>query len=114
MRISPEQIEQIRELVKTKSYREIAKELGISVYSVSYYSSEENRKKRIKMSVNYFKNLSRDRKKKIYNSRKELIRNFLNEKYKNDPNYREKRRLYSKEYYHKKKKEDVKSNKDSL
>ncbi len=102
MKITKEIQEKIQKgLKEKKGYTEIARELGISVTSVIYHSNIENRKRRIKQSVEYFRNLSKKEKAAVYLRRKEYVNNYLNEKYKNDESFREKKKKYSREHYNK-------------
>ena len=56
-------IKELRKQLKAgKKPTEIARNLKISVTSVYYHSDENNRKKRIKQSVEYFKNLPKEKK----------------------------------------------------
>ena len=99
-----ETIKQIRELRKSgMKLRPIAEKLKISVTSVVYYSDDESRKKRINQSVEYFRRLPKARKQEIYKKRNEAVRIWLNNKYKTDEDFREKKKEYAREFYKKNK-----------
>lgn len=103
-----EMIDKIRELRKQgKKYRVISRELKIPLVSVIYNSSEENRQKLLQKSINYFKNLSREKKSEIYKRRKEYIRQYLNKKYQTDEKFRELKKKYQKEYNKRRKKQGI-------
>jgi hypothetical protein len=89
--MKPEIVLLLNELKQSgKKIREIAKQLKISESLCAYYFNEDKRKDRIKKSVDYFKGLSRERKKKIYDSRKEYLRIYMKKKYNSDPIFKAK------------------------
>lgn len=95
-----ETINKIKEgLSQDKSYREIAKELNVSTTTVGYYSNDENRKKRINQSLEYFKKLSPERKKQVYKARNKRINEYLKKRYHSDEKFRKERLEYAKMYY---------------
>jgi predicted transcriptional regulator len=91
MKITKEQIERMK-VLKAAGIKQnaIALELGITQGVVSYYIGNGTREKRIKSSIERFKGLSQENKKKVYQSRKEYIRNYMRNRYKNDSVFREK------------------------
>ena len=89
--MNEETINQIRiQINQGKKVTEIARDLKISTTSVYYYTNDEARQKRIKQSVDYFKGLSKEKKTNIYKKRNDYVRNWLNNKYKTDKDFREK------------------------
>jgi len=103
-------INKIRKYLKEgKKPGEIAKQLKISVTSVYYHSNEEQRKKRIKQSVDYFKNLPKEKKKEIYQKRNDYMRDYFRTKYQTDENFR-KNFLERKRNIHKKEKGGILKN----
>lgn len=96
-----EQIEQIKELKKTKTSLEIVKLFNISPSLVRYYTGR--REKQIKESVERIKNLSPEQKKIRYEKQKEYQKNYHRNKYLNDPIFREKAKERSREYKRRKK-----------
>jgi Zn-dependent peptidase ImmA (M78 family) len=91
-RLTKEQIEQIKVLRKDKTSYELAKQFNVSQPTILYWTSERTNnkvKERIKV---WFKNLSREKRKKIYDSKKEYLRNYMRNRYQLDPIYREKQK----------------------
>lgn len=106
--MNKETIKEIRDLRKSgMKLREIAGKLKISVTSVVYYTDEESRKKRITQSVEYFRRLPKERKQEIYKKRNDTVRLWLNNKYKTDPEFREKKREYARNFYKNNMKEEL-------
>lgn len=105
MKVIKEQIKEIRRLrALGNSYKEIAKELGISITAVQYHASDENRKRRNEQSKRYFKALPDWRKKEIYKKRGSYILSYIKKRYHSDKIYRERIKKRAREYYRKNKK----------
>lgn len=91
MKITAKQIDRMRVLREAGIKQSaIALELGVTQGVVSYYIGNGTREKRIKAAIDRFKNLSPENKKKVYQSRKEYIRNYMKNRYNNDEVFREK------------------------
>ena len=90
MRLTNETKERIRKLYKEgKNKLEISKIIGVSHRTVTYWLyDDENRKKAIVNSCNYFKKLPQERKKEIYKKRLPYIRTWLRNKYHTDNEFR--------------------------
>ena len=73
-----------------KKITEIAKQLNMSKSGVLYWLSDDYRTEKIKYQVDHFRNLPKEKKSAIYKKRLPYIRNYLNSKYKNDKDFREK------------------------
>lgn len=100
--MNKETIKLIRKKVKDgMKYREIARELKLSVTTIIYHTSKENKIRRVNQSKEYFNKLPEEKKQRIYKERKDYINNYLKDKYKNDEEYREKKKKYAREYYQK-------------
>jgi uncharacterized Rmd1/YagE family protein len=96
-------VQEIRRLSKEgKSKKEISEIMGISYGVVIYWLSEDIRKKRIVYAKEYFNKKSDEEKKEIYKSRKEYIRNYSRNRYKNDPIFRDILRRRAREWKQKK------------
>jgi len=95
-KLNKEQIEEIKELKKTKNPIEIAKLFNVSPPTIRYWTGR--REKQIKESIERIKNLSKEEKKKRYNKQKEYQKNYHRNKYLNDETFREKAKKRSREY----------------
>ena len=99
MKITQEQIEKIKKLREEgKSQKEISEILNIPKSTVQYWFSEEIRKRKIKRGIEWYKNLSEEKKKELNERRKGYRRNYYKNKYHNDEEYRKKRIEWSKNW----------------
>lgn len=105
MRLTKQQIEQIKSYVG-KTQNEIALLMGIKQGLVSYWRGNGQREKRIQKAKERFKNLSPEQKKKIYESRKDYIREYCKKRYNEDEIYRYKQRVRAKIWKRMKQKKD--------
>jgi predicted transcriptional regulator len=89
MKITQEQIEQIRKLnSEGKNQREIAKELGIWQSRVSYWISEDVRKNRSISAMKRFNRLTEQQKKACYLSRRDYNKKYMSRRYREDEKFR--------------------------
>jgi hypothetical protein len=95
-----ETINEIRELRKDKTILEISKLVEIPISTVRYWIDDEERRKIISKSKDYFNNLSKEKKSEIYKSRSKYISRWICKKYAADPVFKkslnEKRKKYKK------------------
>ncbi len=100
MKITKEQKEQILKLrEKGLSLTKISKQLGISISLVYYHGSKEAKEKRKAHAKEWQKKNKNYRDKDNY---KAYQKKYHADKYKNDPEYREKIKKLSREYQRKK------------
>jgi len=94
-------INQIRELSQSgKTQTEIAKELGISQKSVSYWlSSDEKRKEISKKIVNWFKHLPLSERQRVYKNRLPYLKKYQKMRYHSVKEFRDKQLERVKKYY---------------
>jgi len=93
-------IRSLRELNKTQI--EIAKELNISQRVVSYWlSSDEERKEIIKKSIDSFRRLTLEQRRKVYKRRLPYLREYQKRRYNQDEKFKEKCKERWKRYYNK-------------
>ena len=84
-----------RELIKAlrangMKQKEIASRLGISQRAISYWTNEVNRSNSIKRARINFNRLTEEDKRKIYAGRREYNRLYMNKRYKEDEEFRNK------------------------
>lgn len=95
-----ETINQIRELRKDKTILEISKIVEIPISTVRYWLDDEERRKLISKSKDYFVNLTKEKKSEIYKKRSPYISKWICKKYHADPVFKqqlnEKRKKYKK------------------
>jgi predicted transcriptional regulator len=92
-----DKINKIKTLHKEgKKNSEIAKLLNISNQLVSYYN---NKKEILKRQIERFRKKPLKERQRIYKERLPYIRNYLNNKYKTNKEFREKEKQRSKNYY---------------
>jgi len=101
MKLTKEQIEEIKLLKGKKSSFEIAKDFGVSQSAIIYWSS--NREKSIQRAKEYTKNLSKEKKKELYDMQREYQKVYRKNRYKIDQEFREKIKERSREYKRRKK-----------
>lgn len=109
-RLTSEQKKQIK-LMKDIGRKniEIAKEIGVSIKSVIYWSNEEQRNNIIRNSMKWFNKLSDKRKKETRKKRKEYLRKYVNKKYKEDSVFKEKQKERMRNYMRK-----IRGNKNNI
>lgn len=102
-KLSKKQIEEVRKLkLEGKKDKEITEKFGISRYTIRYHCvSEEERKKMINKRMEYFRNLSPEKKIEVFKKRNEYNKNYRRERYKYDPIFREKIKKYNREWQRK-------------
>lgn len=89
--MNPETITKIRELrSKDKTILEISKLINIPVSTVRYWLDDEERKKISKKVGEYFKNLPKEEKSKIYHKRSKYISSWICKKYHTNPEFKQK------------------------
>lgn len=95
-----ETVNQIRELGKDKTIAEISKIVEIPISTVRYWLDDEERRKIINKSKEYFSKLSKEKKSEIYHKRSKYISSWICKKYAADPEFKrllnEKRKKYKK------------------
>ena len=97
MKLTKQQIIEIEKLNKQGiKLREIAKQFGLNVSTISYHLNKEVRLKQI---MDYFNKKSLEEKRAIYRKRKDYINNWIKNKYATDEIYREKVKQRSKNWY---------------
>lgn len=90
MKLTKEQIKQILELRKRdKTYKEIAKIMGLNVSTVRYWLDDSYKDSKIKKSQKWYQNLSEEKKKEYNESQKEYRRDYYSKRYKTDSKFRE-------------------------
>jgi len=88
-----EQIELIKKLHEEgKKNVEIAKQLRISRFTVSYHLNEKFKKRVLRQSVEWFKKLPLERKKEYYKKRLPYMTKYQREHYQNDEVFRNKQK----------------------
>lgn len=97
MKLSKEQINQIKELIKEKSNKEVAEIIGCSINQVVYWTNDEQRSKCIERAKKSFNNKTSEQKKLIYEKQKPYQKKYYHDKYNNDPIFREKVKKYMRE-----------------
>ena len=101
MKLNKKQIEEIKLLKGKKSSFEIAKDFGVSQSAIIYWNS--NRDKCIQREKDYVKKLSPEQKVIRYAKQKEYQKNYRRNRYKTDPEFREKIKEKAREYKRSKK-----------
>lgn len=89
-KLTKQQIEEIKKIYSEgiKDMYQIAKDFKVSQPCVHYWiKSRDKVLERVKKRV---KNLTKEQKKLIYQKKKEYLKNYLRERYQNDPVFREK------------------------
>lgn len=98
--MNPETINQIRELRKDKTIKEISELVAIPISTVRYWLDDEERIKMINKSKEYFNKLPKSKKSEIYHRRSKYISSWICKKYAADPVFKkqlnEKRKKYKK------------------
>ena len=103
MRITKEQIELMRKMYSQgKTQMELAKELKIPQSKVSYWVGKKTRETSIKNAKERFNRLTPKQKREYYQSRREYNRIYMNNRYRNDPDFKNKIRERSKIWKRKK------------
>jgi len=107
MKLTKEQINKIRNLNNEGlKQMEIANQLGISQKTVSYWLSDENKRKEIiQKACKAFKSKSLSERQRIYKRRLPYLRNYQRKRYNEDKEFRERKLIEVKKAYKKKKKE---------
>ena len=100
MKLTKEQIKEIKELSKEKNSYELAKLFNVSQNTIMYWIS--NRDKQIIRNKNYVKNLSKERKHKLYLRQKEYQKIYFMNRYRTNEVFRNKVKERAKEYKRKK------------
>jgi len=96
MKLNKGHIEEIRRLSKTgESIRSIAKLFQVSHSTISYHLDKESKRKDRRK---WWNNLSRERKKEIYNKRKPYLAKYMKKRYNEDEEFREKKIKYQRNY----------------
>ena len=101
MKLTNKQKEKIKTLNKQgKKQIEIAKILGVSQRTISYWLlPEDKRKEEIKKISNKFALKTKEEKRKIYKTRLEYLKKYQRERYKSDKEFRKKKLESSKKNY---------------
>jgi hypothetical protein len=90
-KLTLKQIEEIRELFRQgKTIVELTNLFNLSRQNIKYWTNEEYRKERSHLGIKYYKNLSNERKKELYQKRKEYIKKYLKKRYAEDSEFRRK------------------------
>lgn len=86
-----EAIAKIRDLLdEGKTQAEVSRILNLSKSLVNYYSSEETRKKIIQRAKKYFKKLPKEKKRERARNHRDYLRNYFNNRYNTDEEFRKK------------------------
>lgn len=111
-KVTEKELNKMKELYKKDiKFREIARQLNLAASTVIYHLVPKVREERKKRQTEYFRNLPKEKKKEIYERRKDYVKHWLNEKYRKDKEFREKKLKYSKEYYKRNKNESTRTTK---
>jgi hypothetical protein len=98
MKLSKQQINEIKELrSKGETQMNLAIKYNVSLGTIAYHTIEKNRLRQIEASKKYFKNLSNEKKKELYNKRKEYLLSYYKNKYNTDESFRNKVKERNKE-----------------
>jgi acetyl-CoA carboxylase beta subunit len=97
MKLTKEQINEIKKLKEEKSNKEISEIIGCSINQIVYHTNEIQKSKSIKRAIKSFKNKSKEQRKEIYIKRKPYQKNYYKDRYANDPIFREKIKKYMRE-----------------
>jgi uncharacterized protein YjcR len=90
-KISPEQVEEIKKLFKEGvKLIDIAERFNVSQPTISYWIDDDYREKLKLDSSNRFKSLSPEEKKINYSKKKDYMRDYMRNRYKNDEVFRKK------------------------
>jgi hypothetical protein len=90
MKLTNEQIKEIKELIKINTQMELAVKYGVSIGTIIYNTNELSRKRQIEASKNYFKHLTTEKRKQVYKKRRKYLNEYMKNRYKNDEAYRNK------------------------
>lgn len=90
MKLNEAKISEIRKLrSEGNKQKEIAKVMGVSVSTISYWLlSEEKRRKKIEKGIKRFKGLSKEQRRKAYEKRKDYMREYQRRRYNTDEEFR--------------------------
>jgi hypothetical protein len=93
MKLSQQQIQEINDLVKDGIIQvTLVKKFNVSQGTVSYWTNERYRNKRRLKAKEYFNKIPISKKKQIYESRKEYMKNYMRNRYKLDEIFRNKQK----------------------
>jgi hypothetical protein len=88
-RLTEEQIKEIRRLKESGiKAKELKEKFGVSQYTINYWTNETIRENQKKKASKWFKGLSKSKKSDIYQKRKEYLRNYYKNRYRNDEEFR--------------------------
>jgi len=89
-KVTPRIKEKMKELREEGlSYKEIGKRLLMCGSTIAYHLSEEQRKKAIKRANKHNRGISKEERKKINKERYKYKKEYLSERYRNDPEFRD-------------------------
>jgi len=76
-KLNDKQISEIKQLIKTHTQRELSIKYNVTIGAIIYHTNERSKKMRIEYAKKYFKNLPDEKKKEIYDKRKEYQKNYM-------------------------------------
>jgi transposase-like protein len=86
--------EQVAEIIKLKSegisVQELAIKFNVAKQTILYWTDENYKKLSKDGSIRRFKELSTEKKKEIYDKKKEYMKNYMKIRYNSDPVFRQK------------------------
>ena len=87
-KLNKEQIEEIRKLRNEKNTYELSKLFKVSQPTIFYWTNNKTKEKVLTRTKKWFKELHKEKRSKIYKSRKEYLRNYMRNRYQTDEVYR--------------------------
>lgn len=95
-KLNKEEIKSIKELIKIKTSREVAKLFDVSQNTIIYWTTDREKIK--KRNIERYRKKSKKEKKRICQKQREYQKNYHKDKYNNDMIFREKAKKRAREY----------------
>ena len=90
-KLTKEQIEEIRKIKLTGvSDKDLAIQFKVAKPTIIYWTNEKYYNSSKAGSIKRFKELTQEKKKEMYNSKKEYMKNYMKNRYHSDPVFRQK------------------------
>jgi DeoR/GlpR family transcriptional regulator of sugar metabolism len=99
-KLTTEQINQIKELYSKGdvTQKKLSLLFNVTQQTINYYVNESENKKRREYFMIWYNKLPKEKKRAIYERKKEYVREYIKNRYKNDLEFREKIKQRSKAY----------------